>query len=83
MRAKIHRTAVTDSDLGYRGSTAIDKTLLEKAGMSPYGRGAIYNITNGERFTTYATTGPKDSGISCINGARGPQGKEGRSRRHR
>jgi len=83
MRAKIHSTAVTDSDLGYRGSTAIDKTLLEKAGMSPYGRGAIYNITNGERFTTYATTGPKDSGISCINGARGPQGKEGRSRRHR
>ena len=80
MKAKIHRTAVTDSDLSYRGSTAIDKTLPENAGMSPYGRGDIYNLTNGERFTTYATTGPKDSGMSCINGARGPQGKEGRSR---
>jgi aspartate 1-decarboxylase len=45
--------------------------------MSPYGQGDICNITNGERFTTYAITGPRDSGVICINGAAAHKAKKG------
>jgi aspartate 1-decarboxylase len=69
MKAKIHRATVTDANLDYQGSVTIDETLLDKTGIIPYEQVDIYNITNGERFTTYAIKGPRDSGVICINGA--------------
>ena len=77
MKAKIHRATVTDSNLDYQGSITIDEALLEKAGIIPYEQVDIYNITNGERFTTYAITGPRDSGTICINGAAAHKAKKG------
>jgi aspartate 1-decarboxylase len=77
MKGKIHRATVTDSNLDYQGSITIDETLLEKAGIIPYEQVDIYNITNGERFTTYAIVGSKGSGVICINGAAAHKAKKG------
>jgi aspartate 1-decarboxylase len=77
MKAKIHRATVTDANLDYQGSITIDEALLEKAGIIPYEQVDIYNITNGERFTTYAITGPRDSGMICLNGAAAHKAKKG------
>jgi aspartate 1-decarboxylase len=54
LKSKLHRVQVTHSELEYEGSCAIDETLLEAAQIREYEQIAIYNITNGERFTTYA-----------------------------
>jgi len=77
MKAKIHRATVTDSNLDYQGSVTIDEGLLEKAGVIPYEQVDIYNITNGERFTTYAIVGPRNSGVICVNGAAAHKAKRG------
>ncbi|NMD04858.1 MAG: aspartate 1-decarboxylase, partial [Deltaproteobacteria bacterium] len=65
LKSKIHRATVTDADLHYEGSISIDEMLLEAADIVPYEKVAIYNITNGERFTTYAIKAKKGSGTIC------------------
>jgi aspartate 1-decarboxylase len=57
------------SDLHYEGSITIDRDLLKAADIWPHERVEIYNITNGERFSTYALEGKPGSGVICINGA--------------
>ena len=69
MKSKLHRAKVTDADLHYEGSISIDENLLEASNIIPYEKVAIYNVTNGERFTTYAITGKAGSGVICLNGA--------------
>lgn len=69
LKSKLHRVHVTHSELHYEGSCAIDQNLLDAAGIREYEQIQIYNVTNGERFTTYAIVGEKDSGIISINGA--------------
>ena len=69
LRGKIHRATVTGADLHYEGSVTIDEDLLELADILPYERVDIWNVTNGERFSTYAITGQRGSGVVCINGA--------------
>lgn len=67
--SKIHRARVTAADLNYEGSISIDQTLMEAAGILPYERVQILNISNGERAETYAIKGKKDSGEIVMNGA--------------
>ena len=69
LKSKIHRARVTDSNLDYEGSITIDETLMEAAEIIPYEQVQIYNVTNGERFTTYAIKGERNSGVICLNGA--------------
>jgi aspartate 1-decarboxylase len=69
LQAKLHRAHVTHSELEYEGSCAIDGHLLDTAGIREYQQIDIYNITNGERFTTYAIRAEENSGIISINGA--------------
>lgn len=69
LKGKIHRATVTDADLEYEGSVAIDQDLLDMAGILPYEKVAIYNVTNGNRLETYAIVAPRGSGEVCINGA--------------
>jgi aspartate 1-decarboxylase len=69
LKSKIHRATVTDADLDYEGSVAIDEDLLEAAGILPFEQVQIYNIANGNRLTTYAITAPRGSGTISINGA--------------
>lgn len=69
LKAKLHRACVTHSELHYEGSCAIDGKLLDLSGIREYEQIEIYNINNGERFTTYAIRAEDDSGIISINGA--------------
>lgn len=69
LKAKLHRATVTHSELDYEGSCAIDSKLLDFAGIREYEQIQIYNINNGQRFTTYAIRAEADSGIISVNGA--------------
>ncbi len=69
LKAKLHRVTVTQSELGYEGSCAIDENLLEAADIVEYQQIDIYNVNNGERFTTYAIRGQRGSGMISVNGA--------------
>jgi aspartate 1-decarboxylase len=69
LKSKIHRATVTQACLDYEGSISVDSRLLEAADILEYEQVHIYNISNGERFTTYAITGEPDSGVICLNGA--------------
>ena len=69
LKAKLHQACVTHSELEYDGSCAIDGNLLDKAGIHEYQQIDIYNINNGERFTTYAIRARENSRIISVNGA--------------
>lgn len=69
MKSKIHRATVTDADLHYVGSMTIDPILMEAADILVHERIEIYNITNGERFATYAIEGERGKGEMILNGA--------------
>jgi aspartate 1-decarboxylase len=69
LKAKLHRACVTHAELNYEGSCAIDGRLLDAAGILPYEQIDIYNLTNGERFTTYAIRAEEGSKIISVNGA--------------
>ena len=69
LKAKLHRACVTHAELDYEGSCAIDSDLLEAAGILEYEQISIYDVTNGERFTTYAIRAEAGSKIISVNGA--------------
>lgn len=69
MKSKIHRATVTDADLHYEGSISIDERLMEEANLLPYEQVEIYDVNNGERFSTYIIKGRRNSGTICLNGA--------------
>ncbi len=69
LKAKLHRATVTHSELEYEGSCAIDGNLLDTAGILEYEKIEIYNISNGNRFSTYAIRAQNNSGIISVNGA--------------
>jgi aspartate 1-decarboxylase len=69
LKSKLHRVNVTHSELDYEGSCAIDEALLEAGNIREYEQISIYNVTNGERFSTYAIRADRYSGIISVNGA--------------
>ncbi|MDR1311790.1 MAG: aspartate 1-decarboxylase [Burkholderiaceae bacterium] len=69
LRSKIHRVKVTQCDLNYEGSCGIDQDLLDAAGIMEYEHIDIYNVNNGERFSTYAISGARGTGEISLNGA--------------
>ena len=69
LQAKLHRVRVTGADLHYEGSCGIDEILLERSGIREFQHLEIYNVENGERFTTYAITAPRGSRDISLNGA--------------
>jgi len=69
LKSKLHHATVTHAELEYEGSCAIDGYLLEAANIREYEQIQIYNLDNGERFTTYAIRAEDHSGIISINGA--------------
>ena len=69
LKSKLHRVRVTHSELHYEGSCAIDEVLLDAADIREYQQIDIYNVTNGERFTTYAIRAQRGSGVISVNGA--------------
>lgn len=69
LKAKLHMARVTHAVLNYEGSCAIDGDLLDLAGIRENEQIQIYNVENGQRFTTYAIRGEEGSRIISVNGA--------------
>lgn len=77
LKSKIHRATVTDKNINYEGSIAIDKKLIKEADLMPFERVSIYNVNNGQRFETYIIEAPENSGTISINGAAGRLAEKG------
>ena len=77
LRAKLHRIRVPEACLDYTGSLTVDLDLMEAAGIFPNEKILCANVENGERFETYAISGPRGSGVCCLNGAAAHKGKIG------
>lgn len=69
LRGKIHRAKVTQADVDYIGSIAIDEALMDAAGIVEWEQVDVLDVTNGARLTTYALPAPAGSGMICPNGA--------------
>ena len=69
LKAKIHHARVTETNLDYEGSLALDEELMRAADMLPYEKVHVYNVSNGERFSTYLIKGEKGSGKVGVFGA--------------
>src|SRR5512141_2880293 len=69
LKAKLHRVTVTQSELHYEGSCAIDEDLLDAADIKEYQQIEIWNVNNGSRFTTYAIRADRGTGTISVNGA--------------
>ena len=69
LRAKLHRATVTEADLHYEGSCGIDEDLMDAADMKEFEKIELYNVNNGERFSTYIIKAPRGSGQISLNGA--------------
>lgn len=77
LKAKIHHARVTEANLNYEGSLSLDEELMTAADMLPYEKVHIYNVTNGERFSTYLIKGEKGSGKVGVFGAAARRAKVG------
>ena len=69
LKSKLHRINVTQVELDYEGSCAIDKDFIETAGMQEYEKIEVYNVSNGERFSTYIIFAEAGSKTLSVNGA--------------
>lgn len=77
LKSKIHRARVTQADLDYEGSITIDASLMKAADLVPHEQVHVWNLTNGNRFETYAIPGERNSGTIQINGAAAHCAKKG------
>ena len=77
LKSKIHQITVTGSELYYEGSLSLDEELMKLANLLPYEKVDVYNINNGERFSTYIIPAPAGSGICRLNGAAARKGAKG------
>ena len=77
LKSKLHRVTTTHSELHYEGSCAIDLDLLEAADIVEHEQIDIWNVNNGERFTTYAIRGEEGSRMISVNGAAAHKAKVG------
>ena len=69
LRAKVHRITVTERNVEYEGSLTLDASLMEACGMVQFEKIEVYDVDNGNRFSTYLIEGEKGSGACCVNGA--------------
>ncbi len=77
LKCKLHRACVTHAELDYEGSCAIDADLMARAGLREYEQIQIYDVSNGERFTTYAIRAEAGSRVISVNGAAAHKARPG------
>lgn len=77
LKSKLHRVTCTASELHYEGSCAIDLDLLDAADIKEFQQIEIYNVNNGERFSTYAIAAQRGSGTISVNGAAAHKARRG------
>jgi len=69
LQSKIHKATVTEADLSYIGSITIDQDLLDRIDLWAGQKVTVVSNTSGNRLETYVISGPRNSGMICINGA--------------
>lgn len=69
LKGKLHLACVSQAELRYDGSCAIDENLVKLAGLREFEQIDIYNVDNGERFSTYVILAAPGSGTISMNGA--------------
>ncbi|MBF0154681.1 MAG: aspartate 1-decarboxylase [Magnetococcales bacterium] len=69
LKCKIHRATVTETQVDYEGSCAIDEDLLDASGIREYEQIHVWNVNNGQRLITYAIRGERGSGMISLNGS--------------
>ncbi len=69
LKSKIHRVTVSEANLNYMGSIAIDENLMDAANIIENEKVQVLNLNNGERIETYVIKGKRGSGDICLNGA--------------
>lgn len=69
LKGKIHRAIITGANLDYEGSITIDQDLMDAAKILPFEQVSVWNVSNGNRLTTYALPGERGSGVIETNGA--------------
>jgi len=69
LKGKLHMARVSQAELWYDGSCAIDADLVKLAGLREFEKIEIYNIDNGERFSTYVILAEAGSKTLSMNGA--------------
>ncbi len=77
LKSKIHAARVTRTDMDYEGSLGIPADLIEACGLHVHERIDIYNVSNGNRFSTYVIKEPAGSGNFFVNGAAAHLAKKG------
>ncbi|WP_456463795.1 aspartate 1-decarboxylase [Persephonella sp.] len=77
LKSKIHRITITGADLHYEGSLTLDESVMEAADLVPFEKVEVFNINNGNRFSTYVIPGAKYSGECILNGAAARLGHAG------
>jgi aspartate 1-decarboxylase len=77
LKSKIHRITITGADLHYEGSLTLDETIMEAANLVPFEKVEVFNINNGNRFSTYVIPGARYSGECILNGAAARLGHAG------
>ncbi|WP_457625548.1 aspartate 1-decarboxylase [Persephonella sp.] len=77
LKSKIHRITITGADLHYEGSLTLDEVIMEAANLVPFERVEVFNINNGNRFSTYVIPGARYSGECILNGAAARLGHAG------
>ena len=69
LKGKLHMAKVTQAELWYDGSCAIDADFVKLAGLREFEQIEIYNVDNGERFSTYVILAEAGSRTISMNGA--------------
>lgn len=69
LKSKIHHARVTETNINYEGSLSMPEDLMEAAGMQPFEKVDVYNVSNGERFSTYLIKGERGAGRVGVFGA--------------
>jgi len=69
LKSKVHRIKITGADLHYEGSLTLDEEIMEAANLIPFEKIEVYNVNNGQRFSTYVIPGVRYSGECILNGA--------------
>jgi aspartate 1-decarboxylase len=67
--SKIHRAYITDANADYIGSIIIDRELMERVDLWEFEKVLICDVTNGNRWETYALPGERGSGTVSVQGA--------------
>ncbi len=77
LKSKIHHARVTESNVDYEGSLSLPSDLMEAAGMLPFEKVHVYNVSNGERFSTYLIKGEAGANAVGVFGAAAHRARRG------